>query len=947
MKKYIKAVFLLLSVFFAIYGNDADIAAAQREQINYERDYLAKIYNSEAGIEGSAINCICSSSDGLLWIGGYTGLFRYDGIEFQKYLINELSLPVNDIVQDQNGNLWVGTNGDGVYRFDGETFTECIMDTQERGAYVINKLYVDKDGLVWAGTKSGIFSIDPKENRARRNKKLFGTVIHDIGESEDGEKIIVEKTGKIFFIEDDQTEERFASFEWMKKYTPRCCCNEKKGYFYIGTAENVILKVSDKGELLKVIDGNALFSFNRIYEFKDGEFWVCSDSGIGILKEDQITITEFPFNDSVEDVCMDFQGNFWFVSSRQGLLQIYKNHFSDLGAYWKLEQTANSIQVYGDKIYVGCDDGLYCFKDKEAVEDDLVRICKDQRIRQIYLDQEGRLWVSTFRGGIKILNKNGEISCFNIGNSNLTTNQIRCTWQRKNHEILVGTEEGLFLINIKGEVSQITTDEILNTKRILDIKEDSDGKIYVATDGYGVYVIKDNEVQNTYSKQDGMLSNIVMKVVISDRMNGIWAVTGEGLCFIDKKEQVQTVAAISVANTLDLLLTEEGDAVVLAGNGFFRLKEEDLFDKEISYIHFDKQDGLPIDFTANARNIIHNGVLYMCGTTGVASINLNEKQVQRPVILYISEIAEDGNDILRNDNKILLSSSAHRLSIEIRVVDYVHQKVYSSYFLDKMDKKKTLSADGEKVLASYTNLDGGSYIYHYEVYLTESKECLAKLSIPIVKDYKFWEEPRIKMLLFFCVLAFLVLLYILLIWFREKQIKKHYHTKFLRKKEEEISKLLYKDLVTGVYNRNYFEQEKEKLDVTKLYALFSVSINHMEYFKSKYGILYVENILRKGVQVIQECNKEDMKIFRVSENIFYFWLTEPVQLEGYIYHMKEMFKKKGEEAKLPFSFSIGAIYNNKVEKETIDELIARCGQMRILDEKHAEADFIAGKMKLL
>ncbi|WP_448782038.1 hypothetical protein [Blautia sp.] len=50
---------------------------------------------------------------------------------------------------------------------------------------------------------------------------------------------------------------------------------------------------------------------------------------------------------------------------------------------------------------------------------------------------------------------------------------------------------------------------------------------------------------------------------------------------------------------------------------------------------------------------------------------------------------------------------------------------------------------------------------------------------------------------------------------------------------------------------------------------------------------------------------------------------------------------------IPYSFSVGAIYNNTVGKENIDELIDRCGKMRLLDEKHAEAKFVEGKMKLL
>ena len=74
---------------------------------------------------------------------------------------------------------------------------------------------------------------------------------------------------------------------------------------------------------------------------------------------------------------------------------------------------------------------------------------------------------------------------------------------------------------------------------------------------------------------------------------------------------------------------------------------------------------------------------------------------------------------------------------------------------------------------------------------------------------------------------------------------------------------------------------------------------------------------------------------------------EPVQLETYIQELKETFRKEGEKNGMPFSFSVGAIYNNTIGKENIDELIDRCGKMRLLDEKHAEAEFIEGKMKML
>ena len=170
---------------------------------------------------------------------------------------------------------------------------------------------------------------------------------------------------------------------------------------------------------------------------------------------------------------------------------------------------------------------------------------------------------------------------------------------------------------------------------------------------------------------------------------------------------------------------------------------------------------------------------------------------------------------------------------------------------------------------------------------------------------------------------------------------------FLQEKEKEIADIAYKDPITGVYNRNYFEYEKDRIDLKKMYALLSVSINHAEYFKRKYEVFFMESILRKGVSILQECTSEKIRICRVSENVFYFWFMEPVQLETYIHDIKTTFEQEGEKVNIPYSFSVGAIYNNTVGKESIDELINRCGKMRLLDEKHAEAKFVEGKMKLL
>lgn len=64
-------------------------------------------------------------------------------------------------LQDKAGNLWFGTTGDGVYRFDGKLFTNFTMkdglDTNQ-----IQCILEDKMGNIWFGSRSGICRFDGK-----------------------------------------------------------------------------------------------------------------------------------------------------------------------------------------------------------------------------------------------------------------------------------------------------------------------------------------------------------------------------------------------------------------------------------------------------------------------------------------------------------------------------------------------------------------------------------------------------------------------------------------------------------------------------------------------------------------------------------------------------------------------------------------------------------------
>jgi len=59
----------------------------------------------------SRINSIAQSTDGFIWIGGVDGIFRFDGVSFEKMLpagFTDRSLVVSDLLGAKDGAVWVG-----------------------------------------------------------------------------------------------------------------------------------------------------------------------------------------------------------------------------------------------------------------------------------------------------------------------------------------------------------------------------------------------------------------------------------------------------------------------------------------------------------------------------------------------------------------------------------------------------------------------------------------------------------------------------------------------------------------------------------------------------------------------------------------------------------------------------------------------------------------------
>jgi ligand-binding sensor domain-containing protein len=106
------------------------------------------------------------SKNGTLWFGTYGALIGYNGSDFKTIddaylrLSDETGhLHIRSIMEDSKGNLWIGNNGIGVLKYDGEKVINFTAqqnlkkeDTKGNSLERIFSIGEDASGNIWFGT---------------------------------------------------------------------------------------------------------------------------------------------------------------------------------------------------------------------------------------------------------------------------------------------------------------------------------------------------------------------------------------------------------------------------------------------------------------------------------------------------------------------------------------------------------------------------------------------------------------------------------------------------------------------------------------------------------------------------------------------------------------------------------------------------------------------------
>lgn len=157
--------------------------------------------NQPLGLSFPDVLSVMEAQNGDIWIGtrgNGVDVFRPDTGRIKSFK-PDLEHPnqlkdgsISALHQSQDGTIWVGTRQTGLYRFqtDSEAFT--ALQHQPEVSLVIKRLMEDKQGNLWVGTGEGIEKYNPKTNQfvaytlANYPERNMQTTINALAQLNDG-----------------------------------------------------------------------------------------------------------------------------------------------------------------------------------------------------------------------------------------------------------------------------------------------------------------------------------------------------------------------------------------------------------------------------------------------------------------------------------------------------------------------------------------------------------------------------------------------------------------------------------------------------------------------------------------------------------------------------------------------------------------------------------------
>ena len=736
--------FLLLgSVFW-----DSVAVSAQTTQDHSYNTYVQTIYNDANGLPGGKANDIAQTKDGILWIGTYGGLYRYNGSRFQWMDHYDSVKNVNCLYTDEAGRLWIGTNDSGVSICINEEISNVVDSSQGLPADSVRCITECSDGTFYVGTSDALAIVSLSGGLSVSDIVSDITYTKSLSADQKDHVAAVTDEGSLYLLSKGKVIQHLQKKTYKAVYS--CCMFDDQGRLYVGRTDNRIEVYKVKGEKLQklqTISCGDLVNIKSLHMSENQEIFVCTDNGTGFLDGDGTyhSVNTNKFNSSIDHMLIDYQGNLWFTSSRLGLLRLCRSIFTEIFTEAGLEEdVVNTVIRWKGDVYFGTDSGLKVVDSAMTKQRHtaLSQKLNGIRVRCLTEDSRGNLWICTSGEGVWKVSEDGSIRIYSEKDG-LLGDKFRTALELSDGTVALAGDLGISFVQ-NGTVSEnIGVMNGLSNPKILCMFQQEDGTLLAGTDGNGIAVIRDHKVQSYYKKGNGLSSDVILRMVEDTDNGGLIIVTSNGLCFM-KNNRIRILDNFPYYNNYDVVEGKKGELFVLSSAGIYVVDKKKLENGEkLDYDLLNATKGLRESLTPNAWNYIdENDNLYLSGGFGAVYMNMNDYNSHNfSYRMLMKSIKMDGEtSYVERGEPFHISRGVNRVEIIPEVVNYSINDPYVRVWLEGYDKEPTVLPQSELKNIVYTDLPTGDYVFHMAVYDHQKTKVIEESTYQIIKDKEIYDH---------------------------------------------------------------------------------------------------------------------------------------------------------------------------------------------------------------
>ncbi len=702
-------------IVLLLFAGPLAAPASALDENTVDPSYIQQVYNADNGLPGGHANDIVQTNEGILWVGTSSGLYRYTGSSFRLMDSFASVKNVNCLYVDQEGRLWIGTNDNGLVLSIREKVSNTLDITSGLPSDSVTGIVQSADGDYYVGTTDRMAVV-----RITIGIAVAGTVdtvrgVRCVSADSIGNVAAVTERGSLCVLREQKLLYEIPKADGSAVFST--CTFHESGLLYAGTEDGGILTYrvgADGAELLQSLRCEGASTVNRIC-FHEGNAWILAENGVWVQSQDSFRrLGTEGFDSSVRRMAVDYQGHFWFASSTLGLLQLSETSFPNLNMKYGLPaEPVHTTAVRAGVLYIGTDKGLSAVELQSGLpaQDALTEALAGVAVNCIVCDSGGELWVCTAGKGLLSVSPDGEIREHPVGST-----AYLCT-QLKDGAMAAVSERGLSLIRAEEAPVFLPCGDELGTSRILSVFEQPDGSLLLGTDGNGILVVKDGLVTDRLTKENGLTSGVVRRIVPDDSSDLLFLVTGNSLCCMDQG-QIRPIPYFPYSDNYDLVV-DNGAVFVPGSAGIYVVRKDALLSGgRFDYALLDFKAGFEGAPMKNAWNAMTGSRdLYLSTDRGVIRMNLgsywSEKRSYR---LMVSEIKLDGRSVpIERGSGLTIGREVGSIEFVPEIVNYSLEDPKVSYYLEGIDSGYKTVAQSELTGVVYRNLPSGDYTFHIAI----------------------------------------------------------------------------------------------------------------------------------------------------------------------------------------------------------------------------------------